>query len=93
MMKTLRGLLSRLPIKWKIMMWSTGIMCVLFLAYNAAQFVTLGQWLNNQERISMQKSMAQIQEYYQEKQTLLDAEQVRKRQSYLEKILERKQLS
>ncbi|WP_052487994.1 HAMP domain-containing sensor histidine kinase [Gordoniibacillus kamchatkensis] len=91
-MKTLCALLSKLPIKWKIMLWSTGIMCILFAVYNAAQFITLGQWLNNQERVSMQKSMAQIQEYYQEKKTVLDVDQVRNSKSYLEKIIERRQL-
>jgi two-component system sensor histidine kinase ArlS len=67
-------------------------MCVLFAGYNAVQFITLGQWLGNQERVSMQKSMAQIQEYYQERKSVLNADQVRQSQSYLEKINERKQI-
>lgn len=92
MMKALRALLSRLPIKWKIMLWSTFILFVLFAVYNVAQFFTIGHWLNNQERVSMQKSMAQLQDYYLEKKADLDTEQVRKSQSFLEKIIERKQL-
>ncbi|UUZ95320.1 HAMP domain-containing protein [Paenibacillus sp. P25] len=90
MMKPLRAFMSRLPIRWKIMLWSTIILCLLFAAYNAAQFFAIGVWLNNQEQISMQKSMAQLEDYYQERNA--DTEQVKQSRSYLEKILEKKRL-
>lgn len=92
MRNTLRALLSRLPIKWKIMLWSTCILCILFTAYNAAQYFTIGHWLNNLEQASMQRSMAQLQDYYIEKKSVLDTEQVRSSQTYLDKILEKKQM-
>ncbi|TVY08879.1 sensor histidine kinase [Paenibacillus cremeus] len=92
MMEQLRIALSRLPIKWRIVLMSTVILCLLFVLYNAVQFVTIRSWLTNQEQLSMKRTLAQIDDYFQEKKGTADPELISKSQSYLEKWIEKKQL-
>jgi two-component system sensor histidine kinase ArlS len=91
MMKALRSLLSRLPIKWKMVLWSSFILFVLFAVYNVTQFFVIDHWMSVKERESVQMKMAELQNYFQEKQSGLDAEQIRSSQSFLERFTENKQ--
>ncbi|WP_261381616.1 hypothetical protein [Paenibacillus cremeus] len=92
MMDRLRTAIPRLPIKWRIVLMSTVILCLLFMLYNVVQFVTIGRWLTNQEKISMQRTMAQIDNYFQEKNSVDDPNLFQKSQGYVEKLIEKKQL-
>jgi two-component system sensor histidine kinase ArlS len=92
MMTTFRSILSRLPIKWKMVLWSSFILFVLFAAYNVVQYFAIDQWMTNKAKSSIQKSMAELQDYFQEKRSVLDAEHIRASQSFLEKMNEKKQL-
>jgi two-component system sensor histidine kinase ArlS len=92
MTAAIRSTLSRLPIKWKIVIWSSFILFVLFAAYNIAQFFAIDHWMTNQEKYTVQMRMAELQNYFQEKKAALTEEQIRSSQSFLESMLENKQL-
>lgn len=92
MMARLRSVLSRLPIKWKMVLWSSFILFVFFAAYNIAQYVAIDRWMFNREEAAIQKKMAQLQDYYQEKKTVLNTEQIKSSQSFLEKMNDTKEL-
>jgi two-component system sensor histidine kinase ArlS len=92
MTAAIRSALSRLPIKWKIVIWSSFILFVLFAAYNIAQFFAIDHWMSIQEKYTVQLRMAELQNYFQEKKSALTEDQIRSSQSFLEKMVENKQL-
>jgi two-component system, OmpR family, sensor histidine kinase ArlS len=91
MMKALRLLLSHIPIKWKMVLWSSFILFVLFAVYNIAQYFAIDHWMSVKERESVQMKMAELQNYFQEKQSALDAEQIRNSQNFLDRFTDNKQ--
>jgi two-component system sensor histidine kinase ArlS len=76
-MNQLRSRLSRLPMKWKLTLGASLIFIILFMAYNIAQYVIINQWLIKEEERAIQKNMDEIQVYFQEKNAILDLEQIR----------------
>ncbi|MBD8499314.1 HAMP domain-containing sensor histidine kinase [Paenibacillus arenosi] len=51
---------SRMPIKWKLTLWSSFILFVLFMAYNAVQYVYMEKWMMGQEKVKIQANMNQL---------------------------------
>jgi two-component system sensor histidine kinase ArlS len=91
-MNQLRSRLSRLPMKWKLTLGASLIFILLFMAYNIAQYVIINQWLIKEEERAIQKNMDEIQVYFQEKNAILDLEQIRASKSFIEKAHQRDQL-
>lgn len=67
-MATLRSIFSRLPIRWKLAVWSSLLLCILFVLYNGVQYFTINQWMVNEEKVSIRKDMNELQTLFQEKQ-------------------------
>ncbi|ULO04688.1 HAMP domain-containing sensor histidine kinase [Paenibacillus sp. 19GGS1-52] len=63
-MTRLRVIFSRLSIRWKLAIWSSLLLCVLFLAYNGIQYFVINQWMFHQEEKAIQKNMEEIQGYF-----------------------------
>lgn len=63
-MTRLRLIFSRLSIRWKLAIWSSLLLCVLFLAYNGIQYFVINQWMFHQEEKAIQKNMEEIQGYF-----------------------------
>ncbi|TVX93659.1 HAMP domain-containing sensor histidine kinase [Paenibacillus agilis] len=59
-LKSTINLFSRMPIKWKLTIWSSFILFVLFMAYNAVQYVYMEKWMMNQEKVKIQANMNQL---------------------------------
>ena len=72
MMETLTRFIRQLPIKWKLMLGATVLIFLLFATYNFAQYLVLKQWMMNQEEDKIQVSMAQLQDYFQEKSNTME---------------------
>lgn len=92
MMERLLRFIRQLPIKWKLALGATALIFLLFTTYNFAQYLVLKQWMMNQERDNIQVSMAQIQDYFQEKYHTEDAFQITESRVYLEKMIGKNQL-
>jgi two-component system, OmpR family, sensor histidine kinase ArlS len=77
--------LLRLPIRWKLTLWSTVLICFLFLAYNVVQFFVLQHWVSQNETQSITKSMDDIVGYFQsEKGAQWDANELQRSKSFIE---------
>lgn len=67
-MKTVKSIFSRLPIRWKLAVWSSLLLCILFVLYNGVQYFTINQWMVSEGEVSIRKSMNEIQNFFQQKQ-------------------------
>lgn len=74
------------------MLGATALIFLLFATYNFAQYLVLKQWMMNQEKDEIQVSMAQLQDYFQEKSSAMDALQVAESRFYIEKMIGKNQL-
>lgn len=91
MRRAIQVWMSSIPIKWKMVLWSSFTLILLFAAYNLAQYLAVNQWMLKQEKASIRKTMAQLEDYFQEKGPLNDI-QIRRGTTFLEKVNENNQL-
>jgi two-component system, OmpR family, sensor histidine kinase ArlS len=92
MMQKIRSWIAHLPIKWKMVLWSSLTLFLIFAAYNVVQYITINQWVVKEEKSSIQRSMAGLQDYFQEKKENLDEQGIVNSRSFLETMNERNQL-
>jgi len=56
-----------LPIKIKLILWSSLLLFLLFLSYNVLQYFVLDQWVFNQEEKMIKQKLTEVQAYFFEK--------------------------
>ncbi|RAV17783.1 histidine kinase [Paenibacillus contaminans] len=61
--------LSRMPIRWKLTLWSAFLIFVLFIAYNTVQYVFVEKWMIGQEKTQTRQKMNDILNSLLEKET------------------------
>jgi two-component system sensor histidine kinase ArlS len=91
-MRKLRSLLSELPIQWKLIIWSSLLLCFLFASYNVAQYFVINHWLMLQEEQTIQKNMDELQIYYAEKKAVLNVNEIKDSQNFIDKVNQRNQM-
>ncbi|OBA04257.1 two-component sensor histidine kinase [Paenibacillus polymyxa] len=89
-MATLRSLFSRLPIRWKLAVWSSFLLCILFVLYNGVQYFTINQWMVSEGKVSIRKSMNELQTLLQEKH--LSAQEIVNSRRFVENLNDRHQM-
>ncbi|XJZ26863.1 ATP-binding protein [Bacillota bacterium Lsc_1132] len=87
-MKFLRNKLGNLKIKWKLALWASLLLVLLFLTYNVIQFLTMNNWMVRYEQQSLQKNLQDIQAYFRDK----EGELFQDSNPYLKQINEKYQL-
>lgn len=92
MRQAIRRWLAQLPVKWKMALWSSITLFVLFAAYNVAQYITVTQWMLNEEKQAIQRSMAELQNYYRDKQSGMNVSELLNSRSFLATMNERNQM-
>jgi two-component system sensor histidine kinase ArlS len=91
-MKTIRKRLSQLPIQWKLIIGSSLLICFLFVSYNAVQYLVINHWLMKQEERAIQSTMDELQIYFSEKRSQLDAKQIMDSRNFITKVNKRNQM-
>jgi two-component system sensor histidine kinase ArlS len=71
-MKKIKAIFSQLPIRWKLALFSSLLMCLLFIIYNGIQYFVINEWLIKQEEKAIQQNMDEILIYFQEKSLTSD---------------------
>ncbi|BCG59360.1 sensor histidine kinase [Paenibacillus sp. URB8-2] len=64
-MNRLRHGLARLSIRWKMTFWAAALMCILFLAYNAIQYIVINNWMFGRTESAALKSAEEIRSYFE----------------------------
>lgn len=90
--RPLRGLLARMPIKWKLTLWSAAMMFLLFAAYNAVQYFYIERWITKQAELAVQQNMRAVLNYLLEREAAPEAEDLAALRGYLHRINQSDQL-
>ncbi|NGQ93604.1 HAMP domain-containing protein [Brevibacillus sp. SYP-B805] len=63
-MKHFTHKLQQLPIVWKLTIWSSFLMVLLFTAYNAMQYYVMNTWMYKQEETRIRQTSSQIKAFF-----------------------------
>lgn len=85
-MKKLFSAVHQLPIKWKLTIWSSLLLFLLFAAYNAVQYTFIEKWMIQQEKIGTRQNMNEILNYFLENEFSFDEADMPNIRGFLEKI-------
>lgn len=84
--------ISLLPIKWKLTLWSSILLFLILVAYNAIQYIVVEKWMVKQEEISSQQTMSQVLNYFLEREVAFDGSEYTHIRGFLERINQEHQL-
>ncbi|MFD3445601.1 ATP-binding protein [Microbacteriaceae bacterium 4G12] len=84
--------LHNIPIKWKLTLWSTFLLFVLFASYNFLQYVVLEHWTVNYEKQQVSHKLQEVQAYLTDKKENLSAQTIAQSEGFLASITERHEL-
>lgn len=77
---------SKFPIKWKISIWTSVVLFLLFSFFAVFQYFFLKNWMLNYEKKSISEKMAEVQAYLSEKKDIINS------QNFLENVNEKDEL-
>ncbi|GAA3400092.1 HAMP domain-containing histidine kinase [Paenibacillus hodogayensis] len=76
----------QLPIKWKLTLWSSLLLFMLFAAYNAVQYTYVEQWMIKREKTGVQQAMRAALNYFLENEVAFKGGDLAPIRSFLERI-------
>ncbi|NTU30894.1 HAMP domain-containing sensor histidine kinase [Brevibacillus sp. HB1.1] len=82
----------KLPIKWKLTLWSSLLLFLVFIGYNSFQYFFVEKWMFNNEQQVVQETMREFLNYALEKEQSFEGEDLAELRSFLEKINQRNQM-
>ncbi|BCJ87776.1 HAMP domain-containing sensor histidine kinase [Effusibacillus dendaii] len=82
-MNRLRIHLSRLPIQFKLTVWSSLLLFVLFIAYNFVQYLVVNNWMFHQEQVRMEQVRTEVLNYLSKQGPLLNRGNLDKTREFL----------
>ncbi|MGD6830866.1 sensor histidine kinase [Sutcliffiella halmapala] len=82
----------QLPIRWKITIWSSLVLFILFVTYNSIQYYVMRTWMIDQEERNIQDKMNEVQAYLADKPFLVDRNEIIYSSGFLEKVNEANEL-
>ncbi|MEI7024093.1 HAMP domain-containing sensor histidine kinase [Paenibacillus sp. y28] len=83
---------AQIQLKWKLTIWSTLLLVLLFAVYNAVQYVFVERWMIQQEVANTQQDMREILNYFLENEVAFDESKSMQVRNFLERINRRDQL-
>ncbi len=80
--------ISNLPIKYKLVLWSSLLLFISFVCYNILQYSVLNSWMVAEENNVIQQKMKETQAYFHErsKTNSLTEQEIKKSSAYLERL-------
>jgi len=91
-MKTILFYIRKLPIKWKLTLWSALLIFLLFSFYNIIQYKYIDNWMADREKAHTQQDMIQILNYFLERETLFEEKERKAIQQFLHTMNQKNQL-
>lgn len=60
MIKNILHRIRNLPIKWKLTLWSTTLVFILFILYSALQFIVINKWTIDYEQKQINRQVTEV---------------------------------
>ncbi|MEH7460314.1 histidine kinase dimerization/phospho-acceptor domain-containing protein, partial [Bacillus sp. JJ1127] len=92
MIKNIMQRIRNLPIKWKLTLWSTTLLFVLFVLYSLLQFVVINKWTVDYEQKQMNRQIKEIAVYFQDKNETLSQKTFEDSKDFLNNMIDKHQM-
>lgn len=92
MMKQLKNRIRNLPIKWKLTLWSSTLLFILFFLYNILQYVIIDHWTLNYEKKQIDRQVKEIEAYFNNENTNFSADTIENSKEFLANINDKNQM-
>lgn len=92
MMKQLKHHIRNLPVKWKLTLWSSMLLFILFFLYNILQFVIIDHWTLNYEKKQIDRQVKEIEAYFSNENTNFSADTIENSREFLTNINDKNQM-
>ncbi|AJG93065.1 HAMP domain-containing protein [Bacillus tropicus] len=92
MIKNIVHRIRNLPIKWKLTLWSTTLVFILFILYSALQFIVINKWTIDYEQKQINRQVTEIAAYFQDKNDSLSSKTFENRKDFLNNMIDKHQM-
>lgn len=92
MIKNIMFRIRNLPIKWKLTLWSTTLVFILFILYSALQFIVINKWTIDYEQKQINRQVTEIAAYFQDKDDSLSSKTFENSKDFLNNMIDKHQM-
>ncbi|MDM5188855.1 HAMP domain-containing histidine kinase [Bacillus sp. DX4.1] len=92
MIRKIAHRIRNLPIKWKLTLWSTTLLFILFALYNILQFAVINQWTVNYEKKQINRQAKEIVAYFHDKNENISKQTFENSKDFLNNMNDKHQL-
>ncbi|HDX9639700.1 TPA: ATP-binding protein [Bacillus mobilis] len=92
MIKNIVHRIRNLPIKWKLTIWSTTLVFILFILYSALQFIVINKWTIDYEQKQINRQVTEIAAYFQDKNDTLSSKTFENSKDFLNNMIDKHQM-
>ncbi|MED0858140.1 two-component sensor histidine kinase, partial [Bacillus pseudomycoides] len=92
MIKNFAQRIRNLPIKWKLTLWSTTLLFILFALYNVLQYIVINQWTVDYEKKQMNRQVKEIAAYFTDKKETLSNQTIENSKDFLNNMNDKHQI-
>ncbi|EOO21065.1 HAMP domain-containing histidine kinase [Bacillus cereus] len=92
MIKNIVYRIRNLPIKWKLTLWSTTLVFILFILYSTLQFIVINKWTIDYEQKQINRQLTEIAAYFQDKNETLSNKTFENSKEFLNNMIDKHQM-
>ncbi|WP_433772230.1 HAMP domain-containing sensor histidine kinase [Bacillus wiedmannii] len=92
MIKNIMFRIRNLPIKWKLTLWSTTLVFILFMLYSTMQFLVINKWTIDYEQKQINRQVTEIGAYFQDKNDSLSSTTFENSKDFLNNMIDKHQM-
>ncbi|MFA2809387.1 ATP-binding protein [Bacillus mycoides] len=92
MIKNIVHRIRNLPIKWKLTLWSTTLVFILFILYSTLQFIVINKWTIDYEQKQINRQLTEIAAYFQDKNETLSSKTFENSKEFLNNMIDKHQM-
>lgn len=92
MIKNIVHRIRNLPIKWKLTLWSTTLVFILFILYSTLQFIVINKWTIDYEQKQINRQLTEIAAYFQDKNETLSSKTFENSKEFLNDMIDKHQM-
>ncbi|MBJ7932274.1 two-component sensor histidine kinase [Bacillus toyonensis] len=92
MIRNMMHRIRNLPIKWKLTLWSTTLVFILFILYSALQFIVINKWTIDYEQKQINRQVTEIAAYFQDKNDTISNKTFENSKDFLNNMIDKHQM-
>ncbi|MEA1010934.1 HAMP domain-containing histidine kinase [Bacillus cereus] len=92
MIKNIMFRIRNLPIMWKLTIWSTALVFILFMLYSTLQFIVINKWTIDYEQKQINRQVTEISAYFKDKTDSLSSETFENSKNFLNNMIDKHQM-